>query len=389
MKKAAPRIISAVTAAVLAASLTACGKHEIPINTRPVTRTSPDTEAVDACTELESMTDSTADSAAETTAVTEKEKKKKKTKKTEAETTEETTTTTAEPEVPDIRREQPYLGAADYDDFSDACFIGASQTVGLSLFGGKTAPDFFAFAGLNVKTVFTTEFLNPDGSTARVNSMADSDEEEDDDEKDSGMCTVLDVVGNKSYGRIYLLFGINEMGGWIDYNQFYDGYVQLIRELKQLQPNAIIYVQSVLPVSKYALETNSKFTNENIDSFNINYVRPIANDTGSVYVNINPMFKCENGALAKDASSDGIHMNASYCLEWMDMLAYYAPAGGPVRPMPEDYSPQPVTPTTQPNSPDDGDLPPEVIPPTLPDVVIPDTPPETTAPADDTDDNNY
>ena len=371
------RIMCAAAAAVLALSMAGCGKHEIQLNTRPVT--SPYPEAVDADTELESLADSESEeSAAETTAETEQtKKKKKKTTTTEAETTEETTTTTEpEPEIPDVRREQPYLGAADGDDFSDACFIGASQTVGLSLFGGKVAPDFYAYAGLNVKTVFTKRFLTEDGRTAAV---SDSDGVDED-----GLYTVMDMMDKKSYGRIYILFGINEMGGWIDYSQFYDGYTDLIRQIKAAQPGAVIYVESVLPVSKYALNTNHKFTNENIDDFNRSYVRPIANDTGSVYVNINPMFKCENGMLAKDASSDGIHMSAAYCKEWMDMLAFYAPPGGPVRPMPEDYSPQPQTPSTPSEPAQPGELPPEVIPPDLPDVVIPDIPEETTAPPKET-----
>lgn len=372
------KAVCAVTAAAVAISLAGCGKREIGF-----AKKTPDTsypEAVEADTILESVPDSASgdpkeDSPAETepTETKKKSDKKKKTEKTE-ETT-ETTTAEPEPDIPDIRREQPYLGAAANDDFSDACFIGASQTVGLSLFGGKAAPDFFAYAGLNVKTVFTKKFLTEDGRNAAV---SDSDGVDED-----GLCTVLDVVGNKQYGRIYILFGLNELGGWIDYGQFYDGYVDLIRQIREVQPNAVIYVESVLPVSKYALDTNGKFTNENIDSFNINYIRPIAEATGSVYLNINPMFKCENGALAKNASSDGIHMTQSYCLEWMDMLAYYAPSGGPSaeHPMPQDYSPTPVTPGET-STPEDG-LPAEIIPQSLPEVVIPDIPAETTAPNDD------
>lgn len=373
------RMLCAATAAVLCASLAACGKHEIPINTRPVTRSSP--EAVEADTVLESLPDESAgDSTADTGAESKKSKKKKKNKKTEAETTTEETTTTTEPEpeIPDVRREQPYLGAADYDDFSDACFIGASQTVGLGLFGGKVAPDFFAYAGLNVDTIFTKKFLTEDGRNAAV---SDSDGVSED-----GLYTVIDMLDKKSYGRIYVLFGINEMGGWIDYDHFYSSYVNLLREIRGAQPSAVIYVESVLPVNKYAINTNHKFTNENIDNFNRNYVRPIAAEAGTVFLNVNPLFKCENGNLPKEASSDGIHMTQSYCKEWMDMLAYYGPAGGPVRPMPEDYSPLPDSnpqPETPRESADPGNLPPEVIPPQLPDVVIPDTPEETAAPEEE------
>ena len=71
------RMLCAATAAVLCASLAACGKHEIPINTRPVTRSSP--EAVEADTVLESLPDESAgDSTADTGAESKKSKKKKK-----------------------------------------------------------------------------------------------------------------------------------------------------------------------------------------------------------------------------------------------------------------------------------------------------------------------
>ena len=40
---------------------------------------------------------------------------------------------------------------------------------------------------------------------------------------------------------------------------------------------------------------------------------------GVYYVDVNEEFD-DNGALKADAASDGIHLKASYCKEWLDFL---------------------------------------------------------------------
>ena len=70
--------------------------------------------------------------------------------------------------------------------------------------------------------------------------------------------------------------------------------------MKKLQPDAKIYIQSILPVNSKAIKTNKVFTNDNVD-------------VGSV-------MKASNGALPEDASTDGIHLVHSYCQKWLDYL---------------------------------------------------------------------
>jgi lysophospholipase L1-like esterase len=68
------------------------------------------------------------------------------------------------------------------------------------------------------------------------------------------------------------------------------------------------------------------FTNENIDAFNSQYVKQVADETDVNYLDINSYFKDETGSLPDDAASDGIHFYKGYCLEWIDLLAYLVPA---------------------------------------------------------------
>ncbi len=197
---------------------------------------------------------------------------------------------------------KPYEGAAMKDDFSDACFIGDSRTVGLEMNADKAKADFYASQGLSI-------------DKAGTELVAELD--------DGSLGTIADGVAQRQYGRIFIMFGINELG-WPYPENFVDKYVELINTIKELQPNADIYIESVLPVSPQAAQNNEIFTNENIDAFNA-YVKQAADKTGTIYLDVNSYFKDETGNLPDDAAADGIHFVREYCLEWIDLLAYLAP----------------------------------------------------------------
>lgn len=198
--------------------------------------------------------------------------------------------------------DKPYEGAAMKDDFSDACFIGDSRTVGLEMNSDKAKADFYASQGLNISTALTDQFVTLDNGS---------------------MGTVVDGAAQKPYKRIFIMFGINELG-WPYPENFVSQYVELVNAVKAVQPDADIYIQSVLPVSFKAVETNEVFTNANIDSFN-DYVKQVADQTGATYLDINGYFKDSSGSLPEDAAADGIHFVREYCLEWIDILAYLVP----------------------------------------------------------------
>jgi lysophospholipase L1-like esterase len=195
-----------------------------------------------------------------------------------------------------------YDGAAENDDFSDACFIGDSRTVGLEMNSDKPDADFYASQGLNISTALTEQVVTLDNGN---------------------MGTVIDGVAQRQYKRIFIMFGINELG-WPYPENFVKYYVELIQAVQELQPDAQIYIQSVLPVSSLAAETNEVFTNDNIDEFN-QYVEEAAEQTGTNYLEINHYFKDSSGSLPEDAATDGIHFVRDYCLQWIDLLAYLVP----------------------------------------------------------------
>ena len=195
-----------------------------------------------------------------------------------------------------------YDGAAMKDDFSDACFIGDSRTLGLGLNCDKAKADFYASQGLNISSALTDQVIEL---------------------QNGNMGPVLEAVAQREYKRIFVMFGINELG-WPYPENFVEKYEELIEGIKAAQPNATIYVQSILPVAASAVNNDAVFTNENINAFNA-YVEQAANETGVNYLDINGYFKDNSGMLPEDAAADGIHCVRDYCLKWIDLLAYLVP----------------------------------------------------------------
>lgn len=208
----------------------------------------------------------------------------------------------------DSDAEPVYQNAAMKDDFSDACFIGDSRTVGLELNCDKSKADFYASQGLNISSALTDQVIPLENGN---------------------MGTVIDGASQKPYSRIFIMFGINELG-WPNPQTFVDNYVDIVNQVKAAQPGAQIYIQSVLPVSYAAAYENEVFTNANIDAFNEQYVKQVAALTGATYLDLNSYFKDATGALPDDAASDGIHFVRDYCIKWIDLLAYLVPGGGNV-----------------------------------------------------------
>ena len=200
-----------------------------------------------------------------------------------------------------------YEGAALKDDFSDACFIGDSRTVGLELNSDKPKGSFFANTGLNVSSAMTD-------TVCKLSN--------------GNFGTVIDAAGERKFHRVFVMFGINELG-WPYPDVFEENYIELLNQIKAAQPDAEIYVESILPVSPLAAEENEVFTNENIDRFN-EYIKQAAAKVGVNYLDVNSYFKDENGQLPDEAATDGIHFTRDYCLKWIDLLAYLVPQKEPM-----------------------------------------------------------
>lgn len=181
-------------------------------------------------------------------------------------------------------------------DYSDAAFIGDSRTEALKTYGLLKGADYYTYKGLKVDTVFTEPCIDVDGSKM----------------------TVMDAIGRKQYKRIYIMLGVNELG-WVSTDIFIDDYGKIIDNLKETQPGATIYVQSILPVSAKKSEIDEIYNNPRINEFN-GLIQAMAEEKGAIYLPVNTAVMDETGALPAGASTDGVHPNIDYCRKWTAYL---------------------------------------------------------------------
>lgn len=180
--------------------------------------------------------------------------------------------------------------------FDTALLIGDSRTEGLSMYTGLSNLDAFCSKGLTIEKVMTDAVVPGDGY----------------------YITVLDALELKTYDNIYISFGINELGWAYEY-LFIESFQTFIDAVRELQPDAVIYVENILPVSKELSDTDDVFTNDRVNAFN-DMLKDMCMDYGDIiYLDVASSVE-EDGVLPAGASEDGIHCNVDYCSKWLDYI---------------------------------------------------------------------
>lgn len=200
-----------------------------------------------------------------------------------------------------------YYTFRDVDDFylSDAIFIGDSRTDGLYEYGGlKGKSTFLAKESISVYTMYDRklDFHTPG---AQDQSM-----------------TVLEALMTKQYRKVYLSVGVNELG-IPDTKEFYQRYREAVAVIRQLQPNAIIYIEGIMHVTESKAKSDDAFNNVNIVQRNT-AIATLANGRDIFYIDMNSAVCDENGNLRTELTADGVHLKGSAYSLWHDFLLHNA-----------------------------------------------------------------
>lgn len=186
--------------------------------------------------------------------------------------------------------------AVDWQYFADAGFLGNSVTSGLWLYNNDgllpTDGDSHWFWA-NSLTIL--------GASPYVAQMAGYD-----------------------FGKIYIGFGINE----VTYNKdtLRAAFDTVIDQLQADHPDAIIYLMSVTPVSKWC-DSNRDFHRADVLAFN-EMLQQIAADQQVWYLDVYPVLCGDDGFLPSDVTPDGVHFNPAHYQKWFDYLTtHYIPDG--------------------------------------------------------------
>ena len=110
--------------------------------------------------------------------------------------------------------------------------------------------------------------------------------------------------------------------GYYDDQGFYDAYCKAIDDIRACQPNAVIYIQGLIPLNEDVIAQSggpSYLTNEHLLVYN-DLMRKAAEEKQVVFLDLNPEFTGADGKLPADASKDGVHLRKAYCEKWLDYL---------------------------------------------------------------------
>ncbi|MBS6396440.1 MAG: hypothetical protein KH452_04725 [Clostridiales bacterium] len=214
----------------------------------------------------------------------------------------------AESEAPEVIQEERAFVQVGADYLDGALFIGDSRVATLYEYAGWEKTHFFVEYGLSVWDVMDKK-LGVDKETG-------------------GKITVREALGRETYEKIYIQLGINELGrGTAD--SFYMQYKAVVDEIRTLQPDAVIFVQSIMHVTDKKDRQGTYINNAEIDARNAK-LKTLADNRYVFWLDENEVFDLEGtGKLNPDYSSDGVHLKAKYIDIWTEfLLAHGIETGG-------------------------------------------------------------
>ena len=182
------------------------------------------------------------------------------------------------------------------ENFQGVLFIGDSRTEGLILYTGLSNATVYANQGLMVDTVFTSPVIQMDGQRL----------------------SVVEALKRTEFKKVYIALGINETG-WAYESIFIDKYQKLIQEIQAINPQAILYIQEIMPVTAQTSQTHSYVKNDKIQRYN-ELLAKLAEEMGVYYIDTGAAGADDSGCLPEDAAIDGIHLKKPYCDKWLDYL---------------------------------------------------------------------
>ncbi len=190
--------------------------------------------------------------------------------------------------------------AADEDWFSDAALVGDSRVDGLRLYGGIKGAQFIFRTGMSIYEVA---------------------EEKENIRAEGGRTSVYALLSQAQYAKVYLSIGINELG-YFDPDGYAETFGQVIDRVRELQPEAALYVMTITPVNPAVCREHDKpdyINNDMISQYNAALAGVVA-EKGVKLLNPAAALTDESGALREDLAADGVHYTREGYVLWKDYL---------------------------------------------------------------------
>lgn len=200
-----------------------------------------------------------------------------------------------------LTTEYPYT-KENISYFNDAVFLGDSRTLGISDYAGLDEADFYCDSGMML-----FKLLAPEGVTYQKTGKKED---------------LNQVLQQKQYGKVYIMLGMNELG-YGNTEMYLEQYRKVVDQIREWQPDAIIYIMANLHVSRDKNNPETEFNNININDKNAASAS-LANGIDIFYLDANPLFTDEEGYLNADWTFDGVHLYAQHYDVWREFLLEHA-----------------------------------------------------------------
>lgn len=194
----------------------------------------------------------------------------------------------------------PVMQRVEDSYFDDAVFIGNS-IVGLQMLAGSIQnATYYCKASLQVESYFTEPINIQNGQKAPL----------------------PEALQLYQYKKAYLMLGVNEMS-WPNWDAVIDLFDQVIKNIKETQPDAIIYVQSVLPV-EMALDRAGYIPNNKLVQKINAAILELCEENEVWFLNVAESIYDHEGALPADSTKDGTHFGGDIIALWDEYLRTHA-----------------------------------------------------------------
>lgn len=129
-----------------------------------------------------------------------------------------------------------------------------------------------------------------------------------------GAVSRLPLIDSSSPDQIFIKIGTNDISLGVPLPEMTENFDRLLSSLVEQEPQAQLYVQSVLPREADKL---SRIATVN------NMQAAAAKKYGAIYIDLTPVFGAEDGTLNAELTSDGLHLNDKGYSVWARELSSY------------------------------------------------------------------
>lgn len=212
------------------------------------------------------------------------------------EDTEIVTEATESVEMVVTENDNPFT-VVDDSYFSDALLIGDSRIGLVEFWDGMPGMTYYDDAGFSIYDALKKEFCWDHQVKVTLASALSNPE--------------------NHFGKIYIEFGVNG-AGYDSNDRFREANMELINMIKEYQPDALIFLCSVMRVTtEFSNRQPPVVTNEQLNNRS-SVLRELADNDTIFYLEVNDYCCDESGGLRADWTNDGYHLDSSYSYVWRD-----------------------------------------------------------------------